>query len=591
MKQFSLLFFLLFSVLSFSQEAKLAQNYFNKGEYEKAMSYYKKLQEEKPYNTLYTKKLLSCYQQLKQYDKALLLIKKQQLKFKKHTYLLVELGYNYQLSKQETKAEIYYKEALNSIDKQPNYGATIARTFHANFLYKYALEAYKKVMKINPKANYNLQIAGIYGDKGDIEGMFNSFLNMVAKDPRYVTIILRKIGQYTTNDSQNKYNLLIKKEVLKRSQNNPNDVWNTILSWLFIQQKEYPKALIQEKALFARNQESTARIKELGILAFQDKDYKTAQKCFNFIAKSTQNQDAILNAKMYLLKISAEINPNIQEVEQQFKETLNTFGKTAQTIAIQVAFANFLTFQKKAPEQAITLLKEALKNTANKFQKAAIKIQLGDAYVFDSKFNQALIYYSQVQTTLRNHPLAQKARFKVAQTSYYKGDFKWAQTQLKILKGATSQLISNNALDLSLLISDNIAGDTLQIALKHYAKADILAFQQKNEEAITALDAILKDFKGHAIEDETLFKQAQLYIKTNQFTNAENNLIKLIAINKEDILVDDAIYSLAELYANKLDMPTKASKYYEKIIFEFPSSIYLVSARNKFRKLRGDILN
>jgi outer membrane protein assembly factor BamD (BamD/ComL family) len=65
--------------------------------------------------------------------------------------------------------------------------------------------------------------------------------------------------------------------------------------------------------------------------------------------------------------------------------------------------------------------------------------------VFDEKFNQALIYYSQIQNKIKNDPIAQEARFKVARTSYFKGDFAWAQTQLDILKKSTSQLIANDA--------------------------------------------------------------------------------------------------------------------------------------------------
>ncbi len=591
MKQLLLHFFLLFAVLSFSQEAKLANDYFNKGEYEKALSYYQQLQEKQPYNTTYTKRLISCFQKLEQFEKAEILILKQQKKFPKQNYLWVELGYNYQLLKQENKAQQYYQKALSVIDKQPNTGASIARAFAANLLFDDALKAYQKTMKLNPKANYNLQIAGLYGDKGDIEGMFAAYLNTADRDKRYTNLILRKIGAYITDDPQNKYNVMLKKEVLQRSQSHPNDLWNQILSWLFIQQKEYYKALIQEKALFARQQEKTTRIKELGVISFQEKEYKTAQKCFDFIVENTQDQEAVLFAKSYILKIASETNPNLAEVEQQFKAVLANFGKTAQTTPLQIAFADFLTFKKKKPEEAILLLKETLKNTANKFQKAAVKIQLGDALLFSNKFNQALIYYAQVQTALRNHPLAQKARYKVAQTSYFKGDFKWAQTQLKVLKGSTSQLIANDAIDLSMHISDNIAGDTLQVALKHYAKAALLAFQKKNKQAIYLLDTVLTKHKGHAIEDEALFKQAKLYIKTQQYQKAETNFLKIIAINKEDILVDDSIYLLAELYKNQLKDLQKASEYYEKLIFEFPSSIYLVSARNNFRKLRGDILN
>ena len=202
-----------------------------------------------------------------------------------------------------------------------------------------------------------------------------------------------------------------------------------------------------------------------------------------------------------------------------------------------------------------------------------------------------MIYYSQVQTSLKNSTLAQTARFKVAQTSYFKGDFKWAVTQLKVLKKSTSQLIANDALELNLLISDNIVGDTVHDALRTYAKADLLAYQKKNKEAIDTLNILLKKFKGRSIEDEALFKQASLFTNIKDYAQAESNYLKIIELDKEGILVDDCFFELAQLYEFKLDNKEKAKEMYQKIIFEFPSSIHLVEARKRFRTLRGDILN
>ncbi len=160
-----------------------------------------------------------------------------------------------------------------------------------------------------------------------------------------------------------------------------------------------------------------------------------------------------------------------------------------------------------------------------------------------------------------------------------------------MLKNSTSQLIANDALALNLLITDNAIPDSLKIALKKYAIADLLSFQNKNTQAIDTLEVILTEFKGHPIEDETLFKQAKLFELINEFEKAATNYIQIIALNKDDILADDAHYNLAELYLNQLNNIEKAKEYYQAIIFEYPSSIYLVDARKKFRQLRGDQIN
>jgi TolA-binding protein len=224
-------------------------------------------------------------------------------------------------------------------------------------------------------------------------------------------------------------------------------------------------------------------------------------------------------------------------------------------------------------------------------QKAQVKLELGDIYVLREEFNTALIYYTQIQRSLKNSTISQEARFKVAKTSYYKGDFDWAESQLKILKASTSQLIANDALDLKLLISDNKYEDSLHTALKLYAKADLMAFKNKNNQAISVLDTIIILHKTESIVPQALYKQAQLFEKEKNYEKAEANYSNILMNYKDGILVDDASFSLANLYVNQLSQPEKAKVLYEDIVFNHADSIYFVEARKKYRTLRGDAIN
>jgi len=250
-----------------------------------------------------------------------------------------------------------------------------------------------------------------------------------------------------------------------------------------------------------------------------------------------------------------------------------------------------MSFHLHEPEAAAKFLKQSLQLPLSSYQEATVKLKLGDILVYQEKFNEALIYYSQIQTELKSSVIAQNARFKVAKTSYYKGDFDWAESQLKILKSSTSQLTANDALDLKLLISDNKFEDSLQVALKLYAKADLMAFQNKTDEAITLLGTILTTHKGESIEDQALLKQAKLYEDKKDYDNAIKNYQAIINHFSEDILADDAYYFLAELYNNILNEPEKAKPLYEAILFNHEDSIYFIEARKKFRQLRGDTIN
>lgn len=588
------LFSILFGCLSlqiFAQDQLLALQYFRNGDYEKAVALLKPLHEQNPYNATYLDYLIDSYQQLEKYDEVQLVAQKQLDTYKNQEYLLIEIGYNYQLQHNEIKATEYFEKALKSIEKNPTLGYIIGKTFQDNNLLDYALLTYKKSMELVPATNYNFQIALIYGEKGEIEPMFTTYLNLVTQNNTYVPAVKSYLARFISDDTENENTVLLRKLIVKRLQSDPNVIWNNLLSWLYMQQKEYDKALIQEKAIFKRNGIDLSPIVEIGQIAFEDTSYETAKNSFQFVLENKPAMEMELNAKLYLLEIDMNTSTDFTLIETQFQQLFQQYGKNQHTIGIQGIYAEFLAFKLNQPEQGINTIKEALKLTNNEFQIGHLKTKLADILVFTNKFSSALIYYTQVQNDLKNHVIGQEARFKIAQTSYFSGDFDWAQSQLKVLKNSTSQLIANDALDLNLLIADNVVKDSLKVALKTYAKADLLAFQNKNNAAIDTLQVILTKFKGHPIEDETLFKQAQLFEKTNQFERAEQNYLQITLQNNEDILADDANYYLAELYLNKLKNTEKAKEYYQKIIFEYPSSIYLVDARKKFRNLRGDQIN
>jgi len=593
MKKLLLILFITSFNLVNSQNVQLAYDYYRKGEFQKAASIYEQLYIKNNNNRTYFKYLLHSYQELEEFNKAELLIEKQQQRFKNQSYLLVEQGYNYQLQNFKEKATPLYEKAIKTIEKKPSAAYTIGRSFQQNHLLDYALETYKKAIKLKPKLNFNIYIANIYGEKGEVKNMFDAFLDMTSTNPRNISTVKRYISKFITDDNQNENNILFRKLVLKRSQNNPNDSWNELLSWLFTLQKDYKKALIQEKAIYKRNASNLENIFNLADISFKDRHHQTTKDAYSFIIEYASNLEDVLEAENKLLLVNtftAKTKDDYDKIEQKYKQILSDFGTGSNTVNTQINYASFLVFTKNKPEEAIIILNQA-KKVAKKYQQGNIKIQLADILVFTNKFNQALITYTQVQTDLRGSDIAQTARLKVAKTSYYKGDFDWAKTQLKVLKSATSKLISNDALKLNLLIGDNIAEDTIRTALKKYAKADLLAYQNKTQQAIDTLNIVLEKFKGHAIEDEALFFQAKLFLKQNKFEFAENNYNKIIQLKKDGILADDAYYKLGELYSNELNDIEKAKEMYEKIIFDYANSIFLVDARKKYRKLRGDIID
>lgn len=585
---------LLFSLPIFGQSEHLAKNYLEQGEYEKAISIYQKLYEKNPTRSSFFLGLIEAYQQLEQFEKAEKILIERTENNPRNGPLLVELGHHYDLQENSEKARLYYDKAMETYNKQNiNQAYSLAQTFEKYNLLDEAAIIYEKGMAANPGSNFNVQLAKIYGEQGKLEQMFESYLALLQLQINYKNIVLRNFSEYITEDPLHEANQIFRKLLIKKLQQHQDTMYNEMLSWLFVQQGEFKKAFIHEKAIYKRKNEGPERIVDLARMAIAAKDIKSATEILDYILETPASNDIKLTAHKIILKAKTDQadKKEYKIINEQYQTVFDTYGKSKETIGLQNDYAHFLAFNQDRKQEAINFLKDLLdREPLSRFQSSRVKMEIADILVLDHKFNQALIYYTQVQNALKNNFLAQDARFKVAKTSYYKGDFAWAQIQLDVLKSSTSQLIANDAMELSLIINDNSKEDSTQTALKIYAKADLLAYQNKNKEAITTLEKILTQHKGEKIEDEALLSQAKLYEKEKQFDKAKVNYLKIIEFYNDDILADDAYYRLAELYVNELGEIEKAKELYEKLIFGHANSIYYVDARKKYRTLRGDAI-
>lgn len=589
MKKTIAFIFLLFSLWASAQNEQLAQNYYDRGEFEKAVVSYEELLKNNPGNSLFFQRTVDCYQQLQQFDKAEKALQARLEKFKQSN-LLIELGYNYQLQKDESKAKKIYEQAIDKISKNVNEAYGIGYTFERKSLLDYALLAYKTATEIEPRLTFNSQIAVIYGQQGKTDLMIETYLLDAYQNPQNLPLIQSQLSRFMNEDADETFNDNLRKSLLLRAQKTQDIFWNDFLSWFFIQQKEYGKAFIQQKAIYKREPESFSNIVNLGQMAIEDNDQEAATEILTFVLQNTNDIDLIIQANSYLMEMKIE---NSQEkdyiaISQELDKLITEFGVSPYTLPLLRLQANFSAFQLKKPEQAKTILKNAMEMDLSRNQTAEVKMELADILLYEEKFNQALIYYSQVENDMSGDVLGQEASLKTAKTSYYKADFEWANHQLKVLKSASTQLIANDALDLFLLISDNTVEDSTQTALKKFARADFLLYQNKKQESLAQFQQILKEHKGEEIEAVTLLRIGKIYEKLDDFTKALENYEAIINNHKDGIYIDEALYFSAEIYADHLKDNEKAKPLYEKVILNHEDSIYSVEARKKYRQLRGD---
>lgn len=584
-------FFLFFlsSIWVSAQNEQLALQYFDDGEFEKALTIFEESYQKQPSNFFFFQKIIECRQQLKQYDKAEEVILKRKDK-NNQPLLLIELGYNFQLQKNTDKAEKNYDLAIQEVEKEPNYAYQVANSFEKKVLLEWALKTYETAQKKNSKLNFDYQSALLHGQLGKLDLMLQKLLDYSFANQENTALVQNQLSRFLLDDVDGAFANEIKKGLLLKTQKSQDVYWNQFLSWFFVQQKEYGKAFVQEKAVYKRNPDSFYNIVTLAKLAIDEKQNEEATSILTFVLENTDNLDLQMQAHHFLvsMEIESAIEKDYLAIDLKLQGLLKKYGITPFSLDLQILTAHFEAFYLKQTNLGKQLLQNALQLPLNIREESRVKMELADIMVYDEKFNQAILYYAQVEENLKNDVIAHEASFKLAKANFYKRDFDWTLQQVKNLKQSPSLLIANDAVELFLLIEDNSVEDSLRIALQDYAKADFQLYQKKNDEALQSFLTILQKHKGKSIEESTLFKVGKIYEEKNDYAKAIQYYQNILEQHKDGIYKDEALFFSAEIYRKHLLDNEKAKQLYEKIVLEHPDSLYFTESRKQYRTLRGD---
>lgn len=573
-----------------AQNAIKADEAFKESKFTEALEMYQALLKKSPKSYSYTTRIISCFQQLERYKEAKVLIEKTML-INNSKALLVYLGYNYLLMGKENMADSTFEKCHESIVQNTNNVYVVARQFEQFGLIDKAVKSYEIAAELSENPNFQINLARLYGEQGNISLMIDTCINYLKIDPSALNTIKVKLYPFLTEEKINQNNQLLKEKLVLNIQQDPDTTYNKLLSWLYIIEKQYKKAFIQEKAILSREEGTYYQLIELARLTEKSGDFNLAYSIYNFIIERCPSIDIQLlaNQKSLNIKVNDANKEQYPEINLLYETLILKYNQNRALVPIIIDYARFLCFEQGNSVEATSILKEKLNISYPITSIAQIKLALGDILVYQERFDEALIYYTQVQLSLKNSPIAQEARFRVAKTSFYKGDFKWAETQLKVLKSSISQLIANDALELKLVISDHKYEDSLQVALNAFSKASLLQFQKKTTKAIEVLSNITENHKEEAIVDDAIFKMGSIYETQKKYDKAIENYTKIIEEFKESILLDDAYYRLGILYETIFNNTEEAKRCYEYILFNLENSIHLVESRKRYRSLMPDI--
>lgn len=600
MKKLLFILFVSLTSLSFAQDGgdqQLAQHYFQNGEYDKALMYYEKLFDQDPSKFNFTR-YLECLIQTGDLKEAEKTLKKQARIHKNDSEYQIKLADFYESQGKTEEANEIYSDLIENLNASARDVINLYNSFKAQGKNEYAFQTLQKGRKLL-KNNYPLhfQFAEYYGSVGETEKMMNEYLDLLDYHSNYSSSLKNILGRQINFEDENseEYELL-KNALIERTQKHPNNtVYADMLTWLFIQKQNFNAAFVHIKAMDKRNKSGGRLVYDLGNICRENGDFRVAKKCYQYVIDLGEESSYFLRAQNALLNVRfLEITTLRDFTQEELNETvlsyetaLDRYGENNRTIPLILELAHIQAFYGNQAQSAIDRLTSALDiQGLTDFQKAEVKMALADIHVLHGDVWEASLLYMQVDEDFKYENIGHEAKFKNARIFYYDGEFNFAQSQLDILKQGTSQLIANDAMKLSLLITENFGLDSNYIAMNWFAQGDLLIEQHKYSKAFQYFDSIQKTYPGHSLGDDILIKKAHARSLEGNWTEAIEYLEELLDVYGQDILADDALFELGNIYENHLMNPEKAGEYYKKILFEHKDSLYTAEARKRYQKIK-----
>lgn len=573
---------------------QLAFEYFNKGEYEKAVEYFKELSRDDDNWPVIYEKYLESYIKLNNEKEARQLLKKLTKKFPDNViYEIDEIFLERNFGSQEE----FNKEFDDFIDRYTRTEANLNEVA-GRLMNKREFELAEKLFLVARKNRKNdfayvQQLLNVYRSNGNEEGVIRESLKLLRVNPQNINYVQNILQSFINDQNYQK----LETELIRLMQRDSEGTFNEMLVWLYIQIKQFDQAFIQAKALDRRFDLMGSELLKLGQICFRNKDYSTAIDIYTYVIQKYPKSGNYAFARQKLIETREEVVKNTYPVDiAQIRVLINDYNGLLEELGLKRTTAEAMrkmallyAFYLQEHDTAISILSDAIQipRTPHAFV-GLCKLSLGDIYMLKNEPWESTLLYSQVDKSYKDEPIGHEAKLKLAKLYFYKGEFELAQASLDILKLATSREISNDAMDLSLLIQDNLALDTNSEALSAYAKIELLKFQKQYDRALEKYRDMLAIYRDHSLADEIYLSMATISMETGNFEEALQYLEQIITTYSKDIHGDDALFLKAQILEENLGRNEEALEIYRQILFDYPGSIYNAEARKRFRELRGD---
>ena len=601
MKKFFLFLILPIQLITGQDHSRieLANEYYQLGDLEKSKLLYDELAEN-PYNVqLIATNYLSLLKSTSQYAEAEKFLKSAIKDFPNALQFQANLASVYKDQGDQEKLESFIKQLRKNSKTNPFQLSILAQYMANEQLYHLAILFFKdsRAARNNPTV-HALELATIYRMVSNKSAMIEEYLNYASDSPNRLSYIKNLLQSFIQEDEELDE---LESTLIRKMQEDPEDTkFAELLLWVELQRKNFYGAFVQARAIDKRNEKPGDRSMDIGRIALENKAYEDAEEVFEYVAKQYPNSRNYQYArKLWIESKEQKIKNTYPIVADDIRELIVEYQNLHEELyPSQTSFqslrnmAQLHAFYLNEIDYAANLLNKLVNNPRAGIQLISqSKLDLGDIYLLKGEPWEATLLYSQVEKTYKSHQLGYDAKLRNARLHYFAGNFGLAKGHLDILKKNTTREISNDAISLGMLITDNTALDTTDAVMQEFANIELLIFQNRKQEANERLSQMLEDYQYHSITDEIYWLKSKLELESGNVTASIEYLDNILASYSYDILADDAAFKKAEITEQQLKDIEKAKELYQQFLIEYPGSVFVAEARKRFRTLRGDFIN
>ena len=579
-------------------DEQMAAYYYSHGEYAQAAQLYEGLYK-RGSNKYHYQRLLSTYMEMGQYKDAVRLVERRRKGNPKELSLWVDEGSVYLRQRQEKKAVKCFDNALEQItvDQQPV--ADLAQAFIAIGRSDYAARTYLTARgKTRNSSLYFTELIGVYQQMGDYEAMTGEYFDLLDHQPGMMRSVQISMQRSLQEAPDGRLADGVRRALVSRVQEHPdNKTYLEMMIWFSLQQNDYRFALEQAVAVDARYPDLGAgQVLRVAQIAQNNDSLDVAADAYRHLQGKGRGHPMYFEARVGELEVDyARINHNytvdskqLTVLKAKYLSAFDELGRNERTVPLMRHYAALMAYHGGDAQEAVSTLDDVLEIPHLKPQvRDEVKLELADLLLFAGQTWDASLLYMQVERSNKDDALGAAAKFRNAKLSYYSHDFAWAKSQLDVLRASTSKLIANDAMELSLLISDNMEDDSTYGTLELFADADLLLYRGMLDSAWNGFDAVTRGSLSHPLFDEVLMRKAQIRMKQARYNEADSLLQRLVDFYPYDITADDALMLRAELNEERLANPQVALECYEKLLLDYPVSLYVDRARKRYNALKS----